>query len=319
MGSQQTKQDSSTQPWAAQMPYLTSAFGDAQSAYNNMTAQGPYTGNYVAPTNANQYAAANSEFNNAMGQGSQANQGILGQGYQNMATGYGMGNSAMGALGNFAQNNTGQNLVNQGSSITGALNTGVQAQVDSAMQAANQNAAENTLPNLYRAAASNGNLNSDRTAVAQGQVEQGLQQTAANLAGSLQAQNTATGLSTAQNLNTQNMGALSTIGSYGQSLGQSGLNALSTGINNQGALANQAQTGANTVQQLDQSNLNNSIQQYQQNQNFPWQALQNYMGIVGGQNWGSQGQTTQTTTPSLGQYIMGGLGALGSFMPKGSS
>ena len=289
-----------------------SAFGDAQNAYNNATAQGPYSGNYVAPTNSNQYAAANNEFGTAMGAGTGANNGILGQSFANMGNGFNQANNAMSGIGSTIANNTGANLVNTGAGITNQLNTGVQAQVNSAMQAANQNAAQSTIPNLYRGAASEGNLNSDRTAISQGVVNQGLQQTAANLAGSLQAQNTQTGLSAAQNLTNQNLSGYSNLGSLGNALGQSGQNGLSTYINNSGALANQAQTGANTVQQLDQSNLNNSIQQYQQNQNFPWQQLQNYMGVVGGNNWGSQQQGTTTSTPSTLSYISGGLGALGS-------
>ena len=312
--SQSQTQNSIQGPWFAQAPYLVSGFVDAQNAYKNQQNQGPYQGNYVAPTNADQYNAANTQYNNAMGAGTSANDGILNQGYGNMATGYGIGNNAMGSLGSLAANNNGQNLVNTGQGITNQLNSGVQAQVNSAMQAANQNAAENTIPNLYRSAASTGNLNSDRTALAQGVVDRGLQQTAANMAGSLEAQNTQTGLNSAQNLTNQNASMLGTLGSYGMNLGQSGLNALSTGINNFGTLANQAQTGANTVQALDQSNLNNSIQQYQQDQNFPWQALQNYMGVVGGNNWGSTGtsKTTTTSSPS-GLSVAGGiLGSLGS-------
>jgi hypothetical protein len=311
-----TKTDSKSEPWSVQEPYLAGAFNQAQNNFTNQMAQGPYQGNYVAPTNQNQYDAASSQYNTAMGQSTQANQGILGAGYGNLASGFGAANGALGGLGSLVANNTGQNLVNTGQGITNQLNTGVQGQVNAAMQAANQNAAENTLPNLYRSAAGAGNLNSDRTAVAQGVVDRGLQQTAANMAGQLQAQNTQTGLSTAQNLTNQNMSGYNALGSLGSNIGQSGLNALSTSINNSGTIANQAQQGASTTQALDQSNLNNSIQQYQQNQQFPWQALQNYMGVVGGQNWGSQTQGTSTTTPSTLSTIGGIMGAVGSFLPK---
>lgn len=316
---QQTKQESTTQPWAVQTPYLESAFSNAQNAYNTSTAQGPYSGNYVAPTNQNQYTAAANEYNTAMGSGTNANNGILGQSFANQANGFNQANNAMGGIGSTIANNTGANLVSTGQGITNQLNTGVQAQVDSAMQAANQNAAQNTLPNLYRGAASQGNLNSDRTAVAQGVVNQGLQQTAANMAGSLQAQNTQTGLTAASNLTNQNMSGYNSLGALGSNIGQSGQNGLSTYINNSGTLANQAQTGANTQQQLDQSNLNNTIQQYTQNQQFPWQQLSNYMGVVGGQNWGGQQSGTSTSTPSTGSYIAAGLGSLGSLSKLFSS
>jgi hypothetical protein len=78
------------------------------------------------------------------------------------------------------------------------------------------------------------------------------------------------------------------------------------------------QAGANANQALDQSNLNNSIAQWQGNYNFPWMNLQNLMGIVGGQQWGGQssGSTTGTSqvTPSLLSSIGSGVGILGSLL-----
>jgi hypothetical protein len=309
MGEQKTTQDSSSQPWIFQAPYLMNAFNYAQNDYNNQMAQGSYKGNYIAPTNANQYNAANSQYNTAMGASTDNNQAIANQGYNLMGAGNGALSESLGGYSNFLANNTPTNLTNTANQIASGFN--LQGQVDSAMQVANRNAAENTLPNLYRSAAGNGNLNSDRTALAQGVVQRGLQEQAGNLAAQFENQNLQTGLQQANTLSQQNLGALSNLGYLGQGIGQSGLNALSTNINNSGAIANQAQQGANEVQALDQSNLNNQIQQYQQNQNFPWQALQNYMSVVGGNNWGSQSHGTQTTTPS-GLSIAGGvLGALG--------
>lgn len=316
MGSTTTNTTASSQPWAAQEPYLTSAFSDAQNNYNTNMAQGAYSGNYVAPTNSNQYTAANNEYNNATGALTTDNNNLLSTGAQETSQGYGSANSAVNSLGALAQNNTGSNLVSTGQGITNQLNTGVQAQVNSAMQAANQNAAQSTIPNLYANAAGGGNINSDRTAVAQGVVNQGLQQTAANLAGSLQAQNTQTGLTTAQNLTSQNAGILSSQGSLGASLGSAGAGMTTSGINNAGTIANQAQAGANQVQALDQSNLNNQIQQYQQNQNFAGNQLSQYMGVVGGNNWGSQSTGSSTSNPSLLSEIGGGLGALGGLFSK---
>lgn len=307
-----TKTSSSTSaPWQPQQSYLTGAFADAQKNYDTTMAQGAYSGNYVAPTNTNQYTAASNEYNTATGQLTDANNGLLSTGANETAQGYGAANSATNALGTLAANNTGQNLVNTGQGITNQLNTGVQAQVNSAMQAANQNAAQSTIPNLYAGAAGSGNLNSDRTAVAQGVVQQGLQQTAANMAGNLQAQNTATGLSTAQNLTSQNAGILNSEGALGSSLGAAGAGMTTTGINNAGNIATQAQAGANATQALDQSNLNNDVQKYTANQNFSTQALQNLMSTIGG-NYGSETTGTQTTSPSIGSTIAGGAGILAS-------
>jgi len=301
-----------SQPWSVQEPYLQSAFSDASTNLANNMAQGAYSGNYVAPTNQNQYTAANNEYNTAEGALTTANNGLMATGAQQTAAGYGAADGAMNGLGALAQGNTGQNLVSTGQGITNQLNTGVQGQVNQAMQTANQNAAQSTIPNLYAGAASGGNLNSDRTAVAQGVVNQGLQETAANMAGNLEAGNTATGLSAAQNLTSQNAGILNSQGALGASLGGAGAGMTTTGINNAGTIANQAQTGANTVQTLDQSNLNNQIQQFQGNQNFANNQLQQYMGIVGGSNWGSQTTGQTSSTPSMLSTIGGGIGALGA-------
>lgn len=312
MGQTTTNTNSSSQPWAVQEPYLQSAFSQAQTNLNTNMAQGAYSGNYVAPTNSNQYNAANNEYNTAMGADQTANEGVLNAGLQQTSQGYGAANAALTGMGALAQGNTGQNLVSTGQGITNQLNTGVQGQVNQAMQTANQNAAQSTIPNLYAGAAAGNNLNSDRTAVAQGVVNQGLQQTAMNMAGSLEAGNTATGLSAAQNLTSQNAGILGQQGSLGASLGNAGVGALNSSINNAGTIANQAQTGANTVQSLDQSGLNNTMAQYQGNQNFANNQLAQYMGVVGGSNWGSQTTGQSTQTPSMMSMIGGGIGALGS-------
>lgn len=314
MGGGKQQSTSNSQPWSVQQPYLENAFKQAQSAYDNQTKQGAYSGDYVAAPNANQYTAANTQFNTAMGQSTANNAAIGNQAYNLMGTGNAATGGALAGYGNFLAGNNAQGLTDQANAIAKGFD--VQGAVDSATRIATRNAAENVLPSLYRGAAAGGNLNSDRTALAEGVVNRGLQENAQGLAASLMNQNYQTGLSAAQGLNSQNLSALGALGSIGQSLGQSGLNALSTNINNSGAIANQAQEGANTVQQLDQSKLTNDIQKFSEQQNFPWQALQNYMGIVGGQNWGGTTNSTTTTNPS-GWSIAGGLlGGLGSFWPK---
>lgn len=317
MSSTKSTTEGTSAPWAAQQPYLQSAFSDAQSNYNTNMAQGAYSGNYVAPTNQNQYDAALSQYNNANNQGASANNGIMNAGFAQMGQGYAGADSAMNGLGALAVGNTGQNLVSTGQGITDSLNRGVQNQVNQAMQVANQNAAQSTIPNLYAGAARSGDLNSDRTAVSQGVVNQGLQQTAMNMAGSLEAQNQATGLAQAYGLTGQNAGMLSAQGGLGAGLGNSGLGALGSSINNWGALANQAQAGADKTQALDQSGVNNQMQKYTSAQNFSNQQLAQYMAIVGGQNWGAKTSGSTTSTPSTLSSIGGAMSAIGSLF-KGS-
>lgn len=325
-GSSQQTQSNQTQqtnmgPWAPQQGYLLDAFNQAQNAENTANAQGPYSGNYVAPTNQNQYNAYNGAYNFASGMGANTVNGILNTGNANNATGWNAAGGALGGMANFANNDqTAHNVANAGQY---ADNPYISSMVQSSMADENRNAAESTIPNLYRNAAASGNINSDRTALAQGVVQRGLDEDAGKISANLRGNAYNTGIGAALQGNAQGLQALSQEGSLGANMGQSGLNALSTGINDQGALNNMGAAGANGVQALDQSNLNNSIQQYQQNQNFPWQQLQNYYNIVGNRSWGqngtttTQGNSTTQNTPSTLSTIGSLVGGVGSLFGSG--
>lgn len=304
---------SNTASSAAQTPYLNSAFQDAQNIYNQNMAQGPYQGNYVAPTNAAQTNAYTGAYNAAEGlQGT--NNSIIGQGSNAANTGLGGASSALGGLGNFGTTNGTAATTGAAGQFASGFN--VPAEVQAATRQAQEQAADTTLPNLYRGASAEGNINSDRTAISQGLVNQGLAENAQTLGATLANQDYGTGLSAAQTGNSQQLQALGLQGSLGSSLGSTGLNAETTGINNQGNLDNQATAGANGLQQLDQSNLNNTIQKYAQQQGFSTQQLQNLMNIVGGKSWGSSGTTDSTTqqNPSAMSTVGSGIGAIGSLL-----
>lgn len=313
-GSQTTQSSQTKDPWAPQQPYLLDAFSQAQNAYNKTNAQGPYSGNYVAPTNDNQYSAYNNAYDFANGQGSSTVSGLLNTGSGLTNTGFAGANGALTGLQNFTgTDQTANNVANAGQY---ANNPYISGMVDSAMVDARRNAAEGTLPNLYRGAAASGNLNSDRAALAQGVVERGLGEQAGNLSATLRGSAYNTGISAALQGNAQNLQGLSQMGALGSNLGSTGLGAGLQGINAQGALNTMAQGGANGVQGLDQSAINNALAQYQGAQNFPWQNLQKYYGIVGGQNWGGNSTGTQTTenNPGAMSTIGTGLSILGAFL-----
>jgi hypothetical protein len=83
---------------------------------------------------------------------------------------------------------------------------------------------------------------------------------------------------------------------------QSAGNAATTGFN-LGAGAGELQ------QQQDQNSLTNALDQWQMSTNFPWSQLDNYMGVVGSNNWGGTTNTTgETTAPT---NIAGGIAGLG--------
>lgn len=311
-----TSQQTSNAPWAPQQGYITGAFQDAQNQYNQNMAQGAYSGNYVAPTNQAEYDANNNAITQAQGnQGAVtgATQAASGQ----IGTGLAGATSALSGLGTAASTDPTASNIADAQQYASGLN--IPGQVQAAMQGANQEAADSTLPNLYRGAAASGNINSDRTAISQGVVQRGLAQQAAGLTAQLGNSAYQTGIGQASTDNAQQLQALSQQGSLGSNLASTGQAGVTSGVNNQGALDTQASGGAQGNQALDQSNLNNNIQQYNGNQNFGWQQLQNLNGIVGTPK-GTQGTTTGTTQqdPSLLSTLGSATGVLGSLFKGGS-
>lgn len=172
-----TNSTTTTAPsWAPQVGALTTAFGGATDAYNQQKAMGLYNGDYVAAPNQTQYDAYNqaAQFGGANG-GVGQNQIDTGQ---NLMGNYGNAQGALGGMYNFGSQDQTQNNINTANAY--AENPWINDEVKAATAYANRNAAENDIPNLYRSAASSGNLNSDRTALAQGVVERGLGENAQN-------------------------------------------------------------------------------------------------------------------------------------------
>jgi len=312
-----TSQVSNQSPWAPQVPYLKNAFSQAQDAYDKNMAAGPYTGDYVAAPNQDQYDQNGNAINFANGAGANAVTGQLGAG--STLTGMGIGASGAGIAG--LQGATGPNAL--GNTIQGAQQVAsgfdVPGAVSAAMQSANQEAADNTLPSLYRGAAAGGNINSDRTALATGVVQRGLAQQAAGLSAQLQNQNYQTGLTTAQNQNQQTIQGNSALLNGGNQSSSVGNTATTSGMNSEATNAALGSGAANANQQLDQSTLNNALAQWTGNQNFDYNNLNSLMQIISGKYGGTtttNGTTSGTTqtNPSLLQNLSSGAGILGSLI-----
>lgn len=143
---------------------------------------------------------------------------------------------------------------------------------------------------------------------------------------SLSGQNAANEQSNANNTTQQAWN--SQLGNAGSSLvnaGATGAQVASAGQNMADQATHNALT-AGTIQQSDaqsaaDADLNNALQQKQ----YYWSLLNNLYGIEGANNWGQQTNSTSTETskPSIGQMIQGGLGTVaglaGSVMSGGAS
>ncbi len=314
-----TNQTQTSAPsWQPQVGALTTAFGGATRAYNDQLARGAYTGDYVAAPNQTQY--------DAYGQAADFGAANGGVGQQQINTGQGLLNNyntagnAAGALYNFGNTDQTQNNINTANAY--AQNPYISGLVDAAMDDGQRVAAEKTLPSLYRGAAASGNLNSDRTALAEGVVKRDLGEMAAGMSAKVRGDMWNTGLNTALNQNTQSLGALSNAGNLSTTLGGQGSGMLSQGINDQTNLSNLYSTAGSGLNALQQAILSNNLAKYQGQNADAWSPVQNLYNIAGANNWGSTTNTSGTTVgiqpvanqqrPGALSYLGAGLGMAGS-------
>jgi hypothetical protein len=328
--SQQGAQNStsSTNPWAPQIPYLQQAFSGAQTALGNANANYTTPSGFVAGLTPDQIAT----FNQMVGAGSNptSNPTVTGEANAGGALTTGGTNATLGSLASLGSFNP-ADTNNMGSTVAGAnqyaAGENIPAQVQADMQMANQEANEVTLPGIDQAAAGSGNINSSRTGVAQGLVQQGLSETAANLGSQLEANAYNTGANLTQNQNVANNSALITALLGGASGGvnavNSGVSAGTGSIGNESNLFNVAATGGAGQQSGQQDTFSNQLQQNQFSQTAPFTALQNYLGLVNGNYGGTStssgtssmtGTTNTQTTPSILSVLGGLLGGGGSLL-----
>jgi hypothetical protein len=316
MGSTTTTKDtsSSSTPWGPQASALTSAFNNAQNAYGTASqAQAPT--DFTAQFTPDQLATFNSMLgysNNNSIPGTTANTSNTMQNAGSNATAGAL--SGLGSYDPTKLNNT-QAINDAANQYVAGQN--IPAQVANAMFGATQQAQQVTMPGIEQNAAQTGNTNSSRTGIADGLVQESLANQAANLSATMQGQAYANGLNLASsNANANNantLGALTGAAAAGTAATNSGVNAGTSSITDQGNLFNMANAAGAGEQAANQTNLTNQLQQYQSQVSSPYDALNGLMGIIGSKSWGSNttGTDTSTSTPSATSVIGGLLGAAG--------
>lgn len=280
--------------WQPQVGALTTAFGGATDAYNKQVGMGNYEGDYIAAPNELQYGAIDQAKNFVTGPAANVGNNQINQG-QGLLSNYGTATNAANGLYNFANQNTPQANINAANQY--AQNPYIDQAVNAATYNANRNAAENSVPNLYRSAAASGNINSDRAALAQGLIGRGLAENAQNIGASMRENAWNNGLNANMTANSQNMGALANAGSLGANLGGAGSSMMSQGINDASNLANLYSGAGSSLNGLNQSFIDNALAKYQGKIDNTWSPIKNLYGIAGANNWGS---TTTDNTSSMG-------------------
>lgn len=307
-----------TAPWHAQQPFLTTAWHLAQGDYWNNRARGAYKGSLTAAPNQDQYDANDAAIDFAKNLGNTSVDNMLSGASGTAADGQGATRSAIGGFGDFLGSDslgntiTGANRVLQGFDIPGA--------VQAAMGDANREVANSILPSLYRGAAGAGNINSDRTAIAEGVVKEGLARKAADISANLRNSLFQTGIDTSQADTASRLGALGQLGSIGGQATSTGYDTIGTGVDTASKVLSLGSAGAEGNQQLAQSLIDKDVTDYYAPQRYNDDLLRNFYNIIGSNNWGSEQDGTEKTTtknnPSTLSTIGSGLGAVGGLLKK---
>ena len=303
-----TTTQSTTDPWAPQAAALTTAFNGASGALNTASGATAPT-NFTAQMDPSAIAAFQQMINQGSNLGVSNGQAATGTALQNAGTAGVTG--ALTGLGNYnASTATDPNAISAAADKYVA-GQNIPAQVAAAMQGATETARDVTMPGIETNAAVTGNTNSTRTGIADGLVQRGLAEQSANLNSSLTGTARANALAlasaNANAANTNNLGALTSAGSIGNTAANTGVNAGTASVANQGALTSEAAAGGAGMTSAQQAQLTNQLQQYQSATSSPFDALKQYMGVVGTNNWGSSTNGTSDTqsTPSAWDTISG--------------
>jgi hypothetical protein len=308
-----TNSQSSTAPWTPQAAGLENAFNQANGALSQAQGAKPPT-DYTAQFTPDQMQT----FQQMLGYANGTNtQNLNAQGNTNVNNGTSATGAALAGLNGYnpSATNNPQSLVDAANQYVSGQN--IPAQVAQAMQQANETARDVTIPGITMAANGTGNADSSRAGIAQGLVQRGLAENAQNMTGALSSQAFQNGLSLAENQananNTAALSAITNMGNIGNAATNSGTNAITQGINGQGQIFGMGENAGQGEQAAQQANLTNQQQQYQAGVSNPFDALRQYMGIIGTQNWGSNstGSSTTQTSPSAWSVIGGLLGGLG--------
>lgn len=316
---QTSSQQSTTNPWAPQQPYLTQAFNGASGALSQAQGTAKIPTDFTAQYSPDQVSA----FQQMLGYGT-GNSNIAGSSANagGILTGAGANgaNAGLSKLTNYTPSGGTQSNIDAANQYVAGQN--IPDQVKAAMLNANQEAQDVTNPGIDQASAANGSINSSRNAIAHGIVDRGLAQQAGALSAQLRGQAYNTGLGLAEQnseaANNNNLAGILGLVSGGSGAVNSGVNANTGSVGQQSGLYNIAQTGISGEQAAKQAPLTNEGQQFTANTNDPFQALQNFYNIIGANNWGSQsqGSGTQTTVskPSTLAQIGGWTNFVGSLL-----
>lgn len=241
-------------------PYLEQIYGGASDAYQNMLAQGPYSGQTLAGPNPYATSAYNT-----MGGYSPAL----------MSNAFNMANNNAGFSNNY------QDIYNKaiaGNQVQDAQNYAIensQPLVDAAMRDTRRTLEEQTLPGINLAASGSGNPNSSRAGIADSRAIEAYNDRASDVGVAIQDQLMGRYLSQG-NTNTAN--AMNATGGMA--------NAYQTGLSALGTAGNYGTAAGNALQGYDQAALDDAQNNYNTNLNFGMDTVGSFNNIMQGKPTG---------------------------------
>lgn len=282
-------------PSSYQKPYLDTAFQGATDAYNASKGTPWYQGDLYAGMSdeAKKALQASTGYASSAGLGAANQMSSIGSNLASYAT------QAGGMIDKYLQGSSADAIT--ASAKKYANNPYLQEQIDAAAGDVTRNLTENLLPGVDRSASSAGNINSSRAGIASGIAQRGAAEEIAQIGANLRSQAYTQGLSLAKD---EANASLQAANAYG-TLGQQGINALSAGTQ-AGYGAYDRINAANTLEQQDrQGQLDADFAAWQGNDTRAFDQLNNYMGIVGANQWGQSGTSTSKTKEKSSGSILG--------------
>lgn len=282
-------------PWAPQVPGLTTAFDSALGLYNNARGN-VYGGPLIAQATPDQLGLYQKMMSFANNNGTPDAMGIAGSGLT--SAGQGGITGALNSLASFKPSGGAQDNINNAGMY--ADNPYISGMVDASMRDVDRQAHEQTMPGIDRAAALTGNINSNRRDIAQGLVQRGLDDQRGDISAQLRSAAYNHGLDLSENgRQFDNNALLQSImgrGSLGSGVAGMGIGALGSSMDQYGKLFGIGTAGAQGGYQANQTALdaNRAQSEYGPSQGF--QLLQQLLGITSGNYGGTQSGSSVNNT-----------------------
>ncbi len=311
-GSSKNESTSSTtaQPWSAQAPYLK--YGMQDTAYQYAKARGTpyYGGDLYANLDPRSITGLNGLYGYAGGQGISGANAITGAGQPLLGAGGDLQGAYRNLTGFNPQDPTGANIDAAGRYASNPYMDGI---IDAASRDISRNLNENELPSLNRQASATGNINSNRTGIAEGILRRGAEDRIGDISAGVRGDAYASGLNLAEQARSTNQSDWLNSQVQGGSLADRtfarGLDATQQGTN-LGYGAYDKMVGVGGLYQADQQgDLTQGFDQWKGQDERSWDLLNRYWQMVGSGQWG--GSQTNTTPTSIGGFQGALQGALG--------